>query len=266
MAPQRRASNSKGKNPQRNTGKTPWTCLECEEAIVDGEMTIECHKCKSWCHKQCSDLNDEQYTVLARGGESMLWQYGKCIAGGDNTDNVTRTEAKLDRLMQLFHDMVQRLDQLEKSNNGKNIDDKIEEAVERKMTQVLDETKEKEKRKLNIIVANLPESREGSVEERNRDDTDRVRQLVSKTTDVPLGDIDAPIRLGQIYIGNNTRPRLLRMVVKSVESKEKIMRNVYGLNDGVPFDQRIHINNDNTPQERAKYKALKEENNDSEEG
>ena len=131
--------------------------------------------------------------------------------------------------------------------------------MERKLTQVLDETKEKEKRKLNIIVANLPESREGSVEERKRDDTDRVRQLVSKITDVPLGDIDEPIRLGQIYIGNNARPRLLRMVVKSVESKEKIMRNVYGLNDGVPFNQRIYINNDNTPQEREKYKALKEE-------
>ena len=119
--------------------------------------------------------------------------------------------------------------------------------------------RKKEKRKLNIIVANLPESRKGSVEERKRDDTDRVRQLVSKITDVPLGDIDEPIRLGQIYIGNNARPRLLRMVVKSVESKEKIMRNVYGLNDGVPFDQRIYINNDNTPQERAKYKAQKEE-------
>ena len=49
---------------------------------------------------------------------------------------------------------------------------------------MLDETKEKEKRKLNIIVANLPESREGSVEERKRDDTDKVRQLVSKITDV----------------------------------------------------------------------------------
>ena len=73
---------------------------------------------------------------------------------------------------------------------------------------------------------------------------------MSKITDVPLGDVDEPIRLGQIYIGNNARPRLLRMVVKSVESKEKIMRNVYGLNDGVPFDQRIYINNDNTPQER----------------
>ena len=108
-------------------------------------------------------------------------------------------------------------------------------------------------------MANLPESREGSVEERKRDDTDRVRQLVSRITVVPLSDIDEPIRLGQIYIGNTTRPRLLRMVVKFVESKEKIMRNVYGLNDGMPFEQRIYINNDNTPQEREKYKALKEE-------
>ena len=52
--------------------------------------------------------------------------------------------------------------------NGKSTDDKIEEAVERKMTLMVEEAREKDKRKQNIIIANLPESTEVTLEERKR--------------------------------------------------------------------------------------------------
>ena len=60
--------------------------------------------------------------------------------------------------MKLFQDMIQRLEKLEGVQTGKSIDDKIEEAVGKKVTELLDEKNEKEKRKLNLIVVNLPES------------------------------------------------------------------------------------------------------------
>ena len=37
------------------------------------------------------------------------------------------------------------------------------------------------------------------------------------------------------------------------------MRNVLRLNEGVEFAERVYINNDSTPRERAKYRELKEE-------
>ena len=103
MAPQRRGSSSKntGKALQGQkvnpNGKTPWSCLQCENAIGEEEETIECHRCKHWCHTECSDLSEAQYGLLARGGESLLWQCHKCIAEGASGNN-TRTEAKLDVL------------------------------------------------------------------------------------------------------------------------------------------------------------------------
>ena len=54
--------------------------------------------------------------------------------------------------------MVARLENIEKVCSQKSVDDKIEEAIERKMVEVYEEAKEKDKRKQNIIIANLPES------------------------------------------------------------------------------------------------------------
>ena len=92
------------------------------------------------------------------------------MGGAAGNSDATRTEAKLDVLTKLLQDTVERLEKLEKANGEKSIDEKIEAAVKRKMTHVLEEAKEKEKRKHNIIVVNLPESLERTSEERKRED------------------------------------------------------------------------------------------------
>ena len=144
---------------------------------------------------------------------------------------------------------------------GKTLEDKIEEVVKVSVTEMMEESMEKEARKLNIIIANLPESEARTIEEKKRDDRDRVKTIVSKICEVQGGDLHNPTRMGPTMVGRNVRPRLLRMTAKNEHVKEEIMRNVYSLNAGVPFDQRVYINNDSTPQERMKYRALKEEFN-----
>ena len=106
MAPHRKASSSSQKNPKNlqptKAAKVPWSCSACDNAIVEDEATIECYACKSWCHKLCTTLSDNEYGVLARGGDSVLWQCPTCIERGANEDtnaHATRTEAKLDVLL-----------------------------------------------------------------------------------------------------------------------------------------------------------------------
>ena len=107
-------------------------------------------------------------------------------------------------------------------------------------------------------MVNLPESLERTPEERKREDEEMVRELIVKVNDVPRGEIGDPSDSGR-RIGQNPRPRLLRMVVRTEEAKNKIMRNVYALNEGVPFDKRMYTNHDNTPHEREKYRELNKE-------
>ena len=86
-----------------------------------------------------------------------------------------------------------------------------------------------------------------------------MRQLIGKIADVPGDEIGEPIRLGQMQIGQNPRPMILRVDIKTVDGKEKIMRNVCALNVGVAFDKRVYMNHDSTPTERERYRTLKTE-------
>ena len=116
-------------------------CAVCNDAINDGEQAIECHRCKHWSHKQCTDLNEAEFRVLQRGCENLLWQCSRCVKEGAP---INRTEAQLDMIVTLFQDMLKRLEKLEGAYTGKSLDLRIEEAVDKKMTQIVEETGEKE--------------------------------------------------------------------------------------------------------------------------
>jgi hypothetical protein len=165
-------------------------------------------------------------------------------------------EAKLDNVLRVLECLAGRMDTFERKHEAcsvESIDKKIAEKVE----EYVDEMMEKEKRKLNIIVANLPESEKETVDDRKTEDKDRVRQLVRKIVDESEAqELDNPVRLGQLQIGRNAKPRLLRMTLKNEETKKKIMRNVAGLNKNVPPKDRVYINDDSTPKEREKIKKL----------
>jgi hypothetical protein len=165
-------------------------------------------------------------------------------------------EAKLDNVLRVLEILAGRIDNFERKHeacSAESIDKKIAEKVE----EYVDEIMEREKRKLNIIVANLPESEKETVEDRKTEDRDRVRQLVRKIVDeTEAQEVDNPVRLGQLQIGRNTKPRLLRMTLKNEETKKKIMRNVASLNKNVPPKDRVYINDDSTPKEREKIRKL----------
>ena len=152
--------------------------------------------------------------------------------------------------------MTERMEILEKMQN---YDTKIEETIENKVKEYMQEAEEKNKRKLNIVIVSLPESGKESADDRKNDDRDRVRELVRKIPEVDAGEVDNQVRLGAFKIGQNVRPRLLRMEVKTEATKQKIMKGIYSLNANKPQAQRIYINHDNTPKERDQIKHLREE-------
>ena len=159
--------------------------------------------------------------------------------------------------------MKEKFDDFKSNHEGCNVEDikkVIKKEVAEYVEEYVDEIEEKKSRKLNIIVSNLPESKEETADDRRREDRERVRGLISKTMDeVNVEEVDSPVRLGQFRIGTNAKPRLLKMTVKTEETKKKIMKNVASLNKNVPFERRVYINDDNTPKEREKIKKLRDE-------
>jgi len=82
--------------------------------------------------------------------------------------------------------------------------DEIAEAV----SSVLKEEKEKSKRKLNIILHNIPESDADTPEVRKEHDTDTVKAIINQHLSIPAS-VSNVTRLGK----KSDKPRLLRIAV-----------------------------------------------------
>lgn len=232
-----------------------YQCIFCDIAIEDGNC-IECFDCKQWSHFKCSKLTKRQFDFLVENsGESIQWHCQSCSEG--EVDRKTETEVKLDFLIKQMEMMQSVIIKLETGFTGSSLDEKIEKVVDRKLAEALDERNEKEKRKCCLIAVGLQESEEDRNSERIREDTTRLRDLLTKI-DLSLAEtlIEEPVRLGK----KTNHPRLLKFKVKDEAAKEKILKNYHELNRNVQKkEEKIYFNPDYTPLERQKYKKLREE-------
>ena len=140
----------------------------------------------------------------------------------------------------------------------KALEEKIEEVVEKKVTELWEEKVEKEKRELNLIFTNIPESSGEDREERAKEDLSKLKKTVGQICPEIKEEINDPMRLGQFNIGS--KPRLVRVTVTSMEAKKEILKNARKLNQGVMDPkEKVYINPDYTFAERQKNKELREE-------
>jgi hypothetical protein len=168
-------------------------------------------------------------------------------------------EAKLDRLIGLFESVDTRLCRLETSCTGEELEKKIEDTVNKKVTELWEEKVEREKRELNLVITNIPESDKNEREDKQQDDIQAVLNIVQRICPgLEKEPITEPVRLGRVNVGS--KPRLLKVKVKSLEVKKEILKNARQLNKGdTAQEKRIYINPDQTPAERQQNKDLRQE-------
>jgi hypothetical protein len=193
----------------------------------------------------------------------MQWVCRACTE--TQSELQSKSDAKIDMMMKMMMQMQERLDRMDEklgSVGGRNLEEKIEEVVERKLAEAREETQEKEKRKNNLIIVNLRESSKTTVEEKKIDDLTEAKKLLSKVTEVAEGELSDPVRLGR---QGGKRPRMLRVTVSTEEKKKYIVKKAPELNAGVTdATKKVFVNNDMTPNERMRFKALREEKKERE--
>ncbi|KAH3706268.1 hypothetical protein DPMN_065653 [Dreissena polymorpha] len=108
--------------------------------------------------------------------------------------------------------------------------------------------KEREKRKNNVIIYNLPESNEESPEERKSHDDVVLKELCGS---VKVNDI--PTEITRLGVKSNTRSRPMRVVFENEQAKWKLLKNNY------VFKDKIHTTPDYTYRQRQINMKMKEE-------
>ena len=125
------------------------------------------------------------------------------------------------------------------------------------VSSVLNEEKEKSKRKLNLILHNIPESDTTIVETRKQHDTDTAMAIINQHLSIPAS-ISNVVRLGK-RTEDRDKPRLLRITVDSDQTKAKVLRNCTKIRNikKPEYLQQVYITPDLTFKEREENKLLR---------
>ena len=229
-----------------------WQCLSCDTPCEDGDEatpSIECFNCKQWVHQTCAGLKPDIFKQLTENPR-LQWVCEPCTE--NKNDGQTRLETKIDKMIDLFN---RRLETIEREIGGEGQERKIEEIVDKKLAEALEERDEKEKRKNNILIVNLKESTRTTTDEKKEDDmTELIKIMDNCDVTIDKDELINPIRLGKE--GGN-RPRMLKVTISSEGKKKEIMKKAVQANKEVRDPKkRLYINNDLTLKERQKFQEL----------
>ena len=131
------------------------------------------------------------------------------------------------------------------------------DALRNAVSSVINEEKDKQKRRLNLIVHNMTESNADQPQTRKEQDIANFQDILTSQLDV-RAHISNAIRLGK---KGGPKPRLLKVTVESDEEKAAILRNLKKLRAPSTPEQlkRMFITPDLTPREREANKVLRSE-------
>lgn len=274
--------------PETEGQTVPEACGRCSEKIQKKDDAIECETCKQPFHITCENVTKTQYKqhlANKRGKNAGLFHFS-CATCSRVTVNMMRQMAFLTAQL---HDMGKKVDHMESRKADKKELKKLDEEmkagvakVKEEVTQMKDdvtivkekvklmegregtsegstrdiikEIQDREERRNNVVIFNLPESRSHDPEERVRFDKEEIREI-GKICQVNIkkDEMTKVIRMGKN--GKDTRPLLLKFT--SEEKKRLLLKNAEKLNSSRL--SRIGIQQDLTTKQREEEKALKDE-------
>ena len=161
----------------------------------------------------------------------------------------------------------------------KNVEDKVNKKLDKDITEKVDKVTsvklqlafedydEKLWRRKNLLVCNLEESSKKAIDDRKKDDLERVMPILNKVAKIEENDLESmPVRIGKV--GN--KPRMLRLALKSeamVRHIHKRARENSNLINPEETDnkKKIYINRDYTEQDREMRKLARRQYNNERE-
>ena len=214
-------------------------CLTCNKPAT--ENSFECIWCERLQHSDCLKINVKQYSGLSDLPTNIVFFCSECLCklpstllSYDRTNEACeRIEKKIDSvevtLSNKFASLADQLSNLSSklSHGAQELSSEMAgedqplnqespcqtplsvESIASMTASIVSEEKEKEKRKLNLIVHNYPEPMSTDPQARKKKDIENIRTLLNQYVNVPATIINA-IRLGKRSEGSRLQCQLLK--------------------------------------------------------
>ena len=260
----------------KSTRKKNFPCIRCNAHVKQTEKAVQCALCDLWVHKDCEQMSDETFRVLDIQNEET----GQCFWNCKSCGSFARKyEKRMKILEKRVHDLeTERIPGIEEDiatmkgdiqglqSATKKLSDSNREnqgATQESVTAaVLEEMKERESRKNNLIIHNLEEPGAEFVDSKERvaKDIENFQMLVNEI-DVELDVNEAhrfAKRLGPRQEGA-TSPRPLLIGFKSVDYCRSILEKSPSLAQKEEPLSNVNIIQDLTKAQRKEEKKLRDD-------
>jgi hypothetical protein len=244
------------KNKQKDT------CLACNKAFTKSDASIQCVMCGLWIHhKPCSLVSDDGFQFLSEQLQATgyaYWGCRPCVSYSQAiTKKVREVEKKLDEVQKEVKDNAKAIDKVDKNVEDirKELDKmKEKSSVEMDGFMTAEEYREREARKVNLIMHRVRESEAASAELRREADTLECGKIFRAAgVSEQDSEIKACRRLGEK--GNDPRP--LVVVMRKETARAAILDAARQLKNTDYSD--VSIVPDLTPLQRKEETSLADE-------
>lgn len=241
-------------------------CKMCKQTVTGKQKGIQCNTCKFWVHLHCCSITPEQYKFLEGDkNDEFDWSCKICKEMRHQAPNVDDTVfehgVRLDNLQDLIRVVMQQNTLILQLLQNEN---RLEDRIKTHVTEALDAQKEKQERKDNLIVFNVPECESNDIGRCNGHDNQELENIfrhVESTFDFSSVQADGIMRIGNkrtpTTTNPNPKPRPLRVKFSDGNCRWKILGNARKL-AGSKFS-KIGISADKTRFEREADNALRAE-------
>lgn len=234
---------------QSANSKNVAPCAQCETSMKKNTKSMNCSICKHWFCLDCSHISNKLYDVLRSEPSTRNLPF--------NCDGCTRLLPKLTELGSALNTQQQKLVECEKKVDS--LRDSLQSAVEKQVEKAITEYKEREERKCNLIVHNVPEPKQDSLDKK-RDNEGSLHKIFETTHSGEVKIVDFT-RLGKPTAGKN---RLIKIQLGSVSDKHKVLGGTKHLRTKIGEEyahewSSVFITPDQTKEEPNKSINLKRE-------
>ena len=236
----------------RRTRQDKEPCGKCKSTVAVNARALDCDGCKMWYHIGCAPVSEKFYKLINADEpniEGVKWFCKKCLPSLDNFEQIKLAQQQLDDKMDTLHQLMTRLEKKDEEFDKRV--EKFENVIEERVDKLFNERCDQERKRLNMIIHGLAESKEKDPIDRKNSDTTDVKN-VAKLLDVQV-TITSSLRLGS---KKDDKVRPLKVVLGSTREKGNLLRASKQLRKVQGKYKLVFINPDLTQNERNKDKAL----------
>jgi len=250
----------KAKKPQKEEN----LCLGCNKKCASSQASVFCQLCSLWCHKDCAGMSNAVFKSLALQVKEVgmaFWACKSCLNFAAKTNvllknmnsQISNMKAEI---VKNTEDISTAKKEIGKLDGGlKKVERKVEDVKKQVEEELLEELRDREQRKLNLIIYGVaePEEARDNRERMERDKDTCVRIFNSMEIGAGREQIKFYRRLGE----RGREPRPIMMGITREEYKRQILENARKLR-GSKYEH-VSISADLTKRQRQEEQKMKEE-------